>query len=293
MLTKTNAAIADTISCNVRMCISRGFGSHVPGLRLLVVVSLLSVCSSAADGAVLTDAAIRAFAAYLDRARQAFVDRQTQAVARNGDERAALLGGATTVFPRNGDGILTMPGSLIHHWSGATFMRGVTLDQTLELSHAYREYPKIFRPIVASTVLSDNGDTLRVQFRMRESAGGMTAVLDVWSDVRYVRSDVTHAYVISTSSEIREVLDPGRSTERRLPAGRDSGYLWRAATFTRFVEADGGVYMEMETLGMSRQFPPMLGWIIEPIARRIGRRSVAESAEEFKRAVLTRYASSR
>ena len=293
MLTKTNAAIANAISSHVRMCTSRGFESGVPGLRMLLVVSLLSVCISAADGAVLTDAAIHAFAAYLDRARQAFVARRTQAVARSGDERAALLGGATTVFPGNGDGILTMPGSLIHHWRGATFIRGVSLDQTLELSRAYPEYPKIFRPILSSTVLKDDGDTLRVQFRLRESGGGMTAVLDVWSDVRYVRSDATHAYVISTASEIREVHDPGGSTERRLPAGRDSGYLWRAATFTRFVEADNGVYMEMETLGMSRQYPPMLGWIIEPIARRIGRRSVAESAEEFQRAVLMRYVSSR
>src|SRR5262249_17321745 len=131
---------------------SRCFESRVLRLRLLALASLISVCISAADGAVLTDAASQAFAAYLARAREAFVDRQAQAVARNGDERAALLGGATTVFPGNGDGILTMPGSLIHHWRGATFIRGVTLDQTLQLSRAYPEYPKIFRPVLASTV---------------------------------------------------------------------------------------------------------------------------------------------
>jgi len=77
-------------------------------------------------------------------------------------------------------------------------------------------------------------------------------------------------------------------TERYVPPGQDRGYLWRAATFTRFVEADGGVYMEMETIGLSRPFPPLLGWVIEPIARRIGRGSVENSIQEFRRAVLAR-----
>jgi hypothetical protein len=85
------------------------------------------------------------------------------------------------------------------------------------------------------------------------------------------------------------VKDAGKTTERYLPAGQDSGYLWRASAFTRFVEEDGGVYMEMETVGLSRPFPALLGWVIEPIARRIGRGSVEESAQEFRRAVQMRF----
>ena len=73
-----------------------------------------------------------------------------------------------------------------------------------------------------------------------------------------------------------------------MPPGQDRGYLWRGATFTRFVEADGGVYMQMETIGLSRAFPPLLGWAIEPIARRVGRGSVENSVQEFRRAVLMR-----
>jgi hypothetical protein len=57
-------------------------------------------------------------------------------------------------------------------------------------------------------------------------------------------------------------------------------------TFTRFVERDGGVHVELETLGLSRRFPPLLGWIIEPIARRLGRSSVERSLGELKSAVL-------
>ena len=58
--------------------------------------------------------------------------------------------------------------------------------------------------------------------------------------------------------------------------------------FTRVSAVSDGVVMEMETLGLSRPFPRGLGWIIEPIARRFGRRSVDESLEEFRRALLVR-----
>src|SRR5204862_7263362 len=92
-------------------------------------------------------------------------------------------------------------------------------------------------------------------------------------------------YAISNADEIREVERPGRADERLLPPGRDSGYLWRASTFTHFQEHGDGVYVEMETLGLSRQFPALLGWIIEPIARQVGRRSVQNSLQEFIAAV--------
>ena len=41
----------------------------------------------------------------------------------------------------------------------------------------------------------------------------------------------------------------------------------------------------METLGLSRGFPPLLQWFIEPVARRLGRRSVELSLQEFHSAV--------
>jgi len=170
---------------------------------------------------------------------------------------------------------------------------GVTLDQVVAVSRAYHDYPTIFHPIVSAVVLSDDCGSLNVQFRMRESAAGMSATLDVTSRVMYGRPDARHAYVISSADEIHEVKDAGRSTERHLPAGRDSGYLWRAGALTRFVEEGNAVYMEMETIGLSRPFPTMLGWMIEPIARRIGRRSVEQSVEEFRQAVVMRYAKRR
>ena len=148
-----------------------------------------------------------------------------------------------------------------------------------------RTYNTVYKAIVASKVLGQEGDTYRVLMRLKESEAGITAVLDVRSTIQYVELGGGVVYAVSHSDEIREVERLGRPDERLLPPGRDSGYLWRASTFTHFRREGDGVYVEMETFGLSRQFPPMLGWIIEPIARRVGRRSVQTSLEEFTAAV--------
>ena len=245
------------------------------------------VCAVVA--AELTGAAAQAYSAYFNKARQSFLDRVNRGANIADVDRVVLRDGGTVVHAGEGDGILPAPDSLIHHWFAATMIPGVTLDQVVSVSRAYADYPTIFHPVMTAKVVADEGDALRVQLRMRESAGGMSATLDMTSRVVYSRLDARHAHVISTTEEIREVKDAGQSDERRLPAGNDSGYLWRAGAFTRFVDEGNGVYMEMETIGLSRPFPPMLGWMIEPIARRIGRRSVEQSVHEFREAVLKRY----
>jgi hypothetical protein len=90
---------------------------------------------------------------------------------------------------------------------------------------------------------------------------------------------------ISRSEEIRQVQNAGRPDEERLPPGRDDGYLWRAHTLTYFLEENDGVFVVMETLGLSRRFPFGTGWFLEPFARRIGRKSVEGSLNEFLAAI--------
>ena len=116
----------------------------------------------------------------------------------------------------------------------------------------------------------------------------MTSVVDITSTVTYVRVDTCSGYSVSRATEIREIVDAGESGERALPAGTGHGYLWRASTFSSYRQQNGGLYLSLETLGLSRGFPPMLGWVIEPIARRLGRKSVEGSLAEFRQALMTK-----
>lgn len=188
-------------------------------------------------------------------------------------------------FAGSGDGILGVPDGLVHHWTGSAFIRGATVAQAVDVSRDYARYPTLYKAVLSARVLSQQRDAYTVLLRIKEGEAGVTAVLDVRSIIEYRMLDRGAVLAISASDEIRQVENAGNRDERLLPAGRDSGYLWRAHTFTYLAPAQDGVFVVMETLGLSRRFPPMLGWIIEPIARRLGRKSVEESLLEFATAL--------
>lgn len=252
-----------------------------------LVALCITVASTAAEE--LQERAAVAYREYAESATKAFVDRigrsteaaphDTTLVLPRGDTASVVAG------PAREDGIIDVPGGLVHHWAGKAFIPRVTLDRTLDVSRAYDDYPRFYKSVLASTTLSRQDASFHVRFRIKEGAAGVSAVLDIQSTVQYFRPRVGHAYAISVAEEIREVVNAGRASERTLPPGMDSGYLWRATTLTSFVQQDGGVHIEMETIGLSRRFPRFLGWLIEPIARRLGRKSVETSLEEFRAAV--------
>jgi hypothetical protein len=165
------------------------------------------------------------------------------------------------------------------------FVPGATLGRALETSQDYAAYASVYKAVVASKPLERSGDTYRFWMRVKGGGGGVTVVVEVRSTVEYVQPSANRVYSIASADEIREVKNPGSRDERLLPPGEDSGYLWRGNTLTLLTAVDGGVLVEMETFGLSRRFPPLLGWIIEPIARRVGRRSVEQALREFADAI--------
>ena len=249
-------------------------------LRLTLACGLAVILAAAPVAAAdLQPRSAQAFDKYAGEMTADFVSRATKNATT-----ARRCDGVITARAANGDGILNVPDALIHHWLGLAFVRGATLKDVEQVARDYSSYPKTYKAVVSSKVLSQQGDTYRVQIRLKEDAG-LTAVLDVRSAVEYRTQRSGSITAISKSEEIRQVENFGKRNESQLPVGKDSGYLWRAHTLTHFVAEEGGVFIVMETLGLSRQFPPLTGWIIEPIARRIGRKSVEGSLDEFLTAI--------
>lgn len=256
------------------------------GLLLAVLSIVVYVATWGPRPALASELQARtaqAYEQYLARVTRDFLSR-----ASGNDPADTPKAGAVVAGPAREDGIINVPGGLVHNWVGTGFIRGVGLREVVELSRAYEEFPRIHKGVVTSRVLEHEGDRYRVLIRVKAGAGGITGVLDVRSSVRYSRPTKNSVLVLSSSDEIREVKNAGERDERLLTPGNDSGYLWRASTFTRYVETRDGVWIRMETLGLSRRFPPLMGWIIEPIARRLGRRSVEGTLHEFLTALETR-----
>lgn len=255
-------------------------GNGIARIVVAAIVCSVPLPSAAAD---LQPRTTQAYRAYVDAARDAFVARL-----RTGVEVPALADGVISAGAAGTDAIIDVPGGLVHHWRATAFVRGATLDAVVEISSDYAALRSVYKAVVDSTLLERDGDTYRVRMRLKEGGGGVTGVLDVESTIRYVHPTPRSVYLLSDADQIREVVDAGRHSERLLPPGHDSGYLWHASTFTYALEQTDGVYVEMETIGLSRRFPPLLGWLIEPIARHLGRRSVATSLEEFAAALRLR-----
>ena len=243
--------------------------------RLVIGCWSVAWLSTPAQAADLQARTAQAYEKYAAQATRDFAGRAQKIALRN------RCDGAITARAGSGDGILGVPDGLIHHWLGTAYIRGATLQQVDHVARDYPAYSKIYKSVTSARVLSRKGDTYEVLVRLKEGEAGVNAVLDVRSAVEYRALSANSMLTVSRSEEIREVEEAGRPNESRLPVGRDSGYLWRAHTFTYFAADEGGVFVVMETLGLSRGFPPFTGWIIEPIARRLGRKSVEGSLEEF------------
>jgi hypothetical protein len=248
-------------------------------IRMAAVIAVWAVVVCGVHAAELQERTARAYADYLARARAAFFSREhsTATVDRNPEPHGG---------PADQDGIIAVPGGLVHHWEGSAFIPGAHLETALRVSRSYQNYPSVYREILSAKVLDRQDDRYRILARLEEGAAGVHAVLDIRSTVQYEFPSAGRVYTFSNADEIREVRGAGTARERLLPPGHDSGYLWRANVFTVLIGAPDGVYVETETLGLSRAFPPLLGWLIEPIARRLGRRSVVQSLEQFREAVL-------
>jgi hypothetical protein len=178
-----------------------------------------------------------------------------------------------------------IPDGLIHDWTGAMFIPGVTLDQVLRLVRDYDRHKNIYKPeVVDSRILSHEGDSYRVYLRLLKKKV-ITAVLNTEHDVRYYRPSAQRAHSRSYSTRVAEVQNAGTPQEREVTPGTGQGFLWRLNSFWRFEEKDGGVYVECEAVSLSRDVPTGLGWLIEPIVRNLPRESLAQTLRATRSAL--------
>jgi len=255
-------------------------------VRAAIAVLPLVIGLDTARAAELQTRTGQAYDAYVKQVTQAFLARtKTDRIDAKADKIEASRNDSISIRPGREDGIIEVPGGLVHHWIGSVYIPGVDLKRAVDVSSSYSEYSHVYHTVVKSTVLRRYGDSYGVLVRLKEREGGFSAVLDIKSTIQYSFPTERTVYAISNAEQIREVKNAGEAGEQLMPPGRDSGYLWRANTFTLFRSDGRGVYVESETVALSRSFPPMLGWVIEPIALRVGRRSVERSLSEFVAAV--------
>ncbi len=184
------------------------------------------------------------------------------------------------------------PNGLIHHWVGDVFIPGASLRQVLNWVQDYDHHQNVYPEVVRSRLIRRDGNDFKIALRFRYKKI-ITVTLNTEHDVRYTALDPTHWYSRSASTRRAEVESAGSPDESEKPVGKDGGFLWRLNSYWGFVERDGGVYVECESVSLTRNIPTGLGWLIRPLVTSIPRESLEHTLSATRTAALHGRVSSR
>jgi hypothetical protein len=138
----------------------------------------------------------------------------------------------------------------------------------------FNSYPQTFAPQVLQAHYS-SGQPSRTELSLRVRQKHVIAVvLDSTYDVTFGRLDSRHGFSISRSTRINEIDSPGTPAERALASGEEHGFVWRLNTYWSYEERDGGLYLQIETVSLTRSIPLGLGWALRPYVVSIPRESL-------------------
>jgi len=185
---------------------------------------------------------------------------------------------------------MTTPNALIHHWIGAVFIPGASLAQVLTFVQDYDHHQDYYKPeVIGSRLVTHNGNDFKIFYRLRKKKV-ITVTLNSDHDVHYFPVDAAREYSRSYTTRIAQVENAGQPTEREKPVGLDGGFLWRLDSYWRFEERDGGVYVECESVSLTRDIPTGLGWLIKPFITGIPKESLLMTMGSTRAGVLARMA---
>jgi len=253
----------------------------------LVVLTLLFT----AQAAELKPEAVKAWQAYV----QSVTARMEEHVRSNGhflkidedqDWVRKVRSGEILISPGDSQSQAKVPSGLIHDWFGAAFIEHATINDVLSVVRDYNRYKEFYRPtVIDSRTLARGALEDRFSMVLMNKALFLKTALDGDYQCSYVRLTDQRWYSISETTRLQEIEDYGVPGQRALREGKGNGFLWRLLSILRFEERDGGVYIELEAVALSRDIPISLRWMVEPIVRRISRNSLATSLRQTQSAV--------
>jgi hypothetical protein len=239
---------------------------------------LLLVAAPASLWADPSPAAVAAFNTYVGNleARLAQQHRSTAAFVSSvtPETAARLRGGEFIIEHFTPPGGAELDGALLHDWRGSAFAHGARAADFERLMRDFNNYPQRFAPqVLAARLVTQQGDHLQAWIRVRQHHI-LTVVMDSDYDITYGHLDPRHGYSISRSTRIAEIDSLGSPSQKTLSPSEEHGFLWRLYTYWSYEERDGGLYMQIESVSLSRSIPIGLAWAVRPFVAKVPRESL-------------------
>jgi hypothetical protein len=207
--------------------------------------------------------------------------------------RLAARGGKVVVERTSGTGPVEVSHGLVHDFVGAVFIPRATVAQTLAFVQDYDHHKTFYGPEVADArIVSREGDHFVIDMRLRKHKV-ITVVLNTRHDAQFFKLDPGRWHSRSKTRKVGEIQDPDSPGEKEQPPGYGHGFMWALNSYWRFLERDGGTYVECQAVSLSRAIPWGLGWIIGPIVNDLPKDSLENTLAATRAGVLQRAGTSK
>lgn len=258
---------------------------------VLAISCALLACLSPASAAELRPETAAAFDNYIAALETKWAPRNRGEnliqVADTPERQQRMKAGDIVVRASRGNGQYEIPNGLINDWVGGFFLPGATLRQVIPVMQDYSSNKIIYAPaIVESTIRSHKTpDQYHVFLRIQKSKFTISEVLNSEHDIRWTYPSATKAICRSFSTRIAEVTAAGKPDEHELPVGNDRGIVWRIYAYWFLEERDGGVYVEFDSITLSREIPLGMAKVFSPMLQVLSTETLKSSLLKCRRAV--------
>jgi hypothetical protein len=118
----------------------------------------------------------------------------------------------------------SVPDGLIHHWIGAAFVPGATMESFLAVVEDYDRYSEIYKPVVAdSKSLAADGNSQVFSMIWRRRALFVDAAIKGWFRADQGLVGSCRGYTVADATRIQQIEHYGRASERLLPPVSSGG----------------------------------------------------------------------
>ena len=260
---------------------------------VFAAIVLASCVAQIARAAELEQETLMAWNAYLKRA-----DLHMQEHVASGhtflwmdespDRAARVRRGEVVVAPISGHGTESVPRGLVHDWIGAIFIPSATIDSLWAAVHDYDNYQHMYRPVVTSSRTLSCVDTSQ-EFQMvwQRKVLFVNAAMQGHYQAHDFMLDAHRGYSVAEAVELREIERYGHPGERLLPPDTGNGFIWRVRSMARYEERDGGVYLELEAMALTRDIPGSLAWMVKPVVNHLSINSLTTTLRQTRDVVIS------
>ena len=195
-----------------------------------------------------------------------------------------LRAGEVMVAPWGKDPTVGVEDGLIHDWVAAYFAAGVTAEKVRDTLLSYSRYAEIYKPeVLRAEILPPAGDRKRLLLRVVKKKI-LTVVLDTEYEIESLQISPQAFVSRSRSTNVWEVHDAGKPSEKREKPGTGYGFLWALNSYWYIEDRDGGAYVECRAVSLTRDVPGAVAWAVKPMITSLPKESLEKTLRDTVRA---------